>query len=602
MLDLPFYGLTLSRRAARLPLRLFGAAALAVCALVLLVPDLARAQSQTVKGNVLLPAANSPGVARREYSLSGGTINGVHGYVIVLDAATVGTGFTLGPDVANMGTGGLDISFYSDFANGVTCSDFSGQNSETGVVCGTHAIVTTPTGANITFDYQSGLPVPPAPPFLASKFTFTAPLPLLDNSGKAVGNGEPSIAVDPSGPTYVTSPSGIPCGASSSQCVSFWRSTDGGQSFTQPAPDEFSTLNPLGGGDSEVVVDHLGRVYVTDLLSLTSVSVWHSLDQGNTWLRTITAPCADREWLAPGGPNAIFGPNTVYETNHDCNASGLLAFWRSIDGGNTFLLASYVATDISQLGFAVDTANGNVEAKLQVDPVSGRIYVLWATQAIQDGTNQTVRILLLGRSDDGGNSWRNFLVYTGPVGSSVQNLFPWLALDRSGNVYAVWSSNASGLVRVYLASSTDRGEHWSAPVTVSPDGQTAVFPAVTAGGAGKGDIVWIGTNAASPNDPSAQWNIFFAQSKKAFAASPNWSVGQVTPAPMHVADICNQGLGCNIFGGNRSLADFISVTVDADGNANIVYTDDASRPDLGKVIMFAKQTGGPGVGRSGPKM
>lgn len=561
----------------------------------------ARAQNQTVHATIVGPAQTDPVVPRREYVLSNGAINGVNGYVFKLDPLTVGTNFSLQPSPSSAGVGGLSIYFYSDLQNGVVCSENTSGISEAGSICGVYAIVVLVTGADVTFDYQGGLPPPSPPPFVASGFQFTQPLPLLDNSGNAVGNGEPSIALQPGGPIYVTSPSGIPCGLSGSQCVSFWRSTDGGASFTQPAPSEFSTLNPLGGGDSEVIVDHLGRVYVADLLSLTSVSVWHSLDQGNTWLRTITAPCADREWLAPGGPNALFGPNTVYETNHDCNASGLLSFWRSIDGANTFLFASYVASDVSQLGFAADTANGNVEAKVQVDPVTAQIYVLWATAAIQDGTNAQVRIVLLGRSDDGGSTWRNFLVHVGPVGTTVQNLFPVLAVDRAGKVYAAWSSNQDGTFRIYVTASSDQGEHWSTPTIVSPTTQTAVFPAIAAGGNGKVDVIWIGTNSSSPNAPDALWNIYFAQSRKAFASQPKWSVGQITPQVMHTGDICNQGLNCNLFGGNRNLADFISVTVDGEGMANAVWTDDASQPKLGKIIMYGKQTSGPGIGHSGPR-
>ena len=68
---------------------------------------------------------------------------------------------------------------------------------------------------------------------------------------------------------------------------------------------------------------------------------------------------------------------------------------------------------------------------------------------------------------------------------------------------------------------------------------------------------------------------------------------------MHRGDICNRGLNCNIFGGNRDLADFISVTIDANGNANAVWTDDASRSP--KAIMFAKQVGGPTTGKLPPK-
>ncbi len=564
-----------------------------------LLPTMAWAQTTvTVDGTVLLPAATAPGVPRREYLASGGTINGVNGYVFAVELTTVGTFFTLQPATSNTGVGDLDIYFYSDFQNGVTCNEAASSGNESGVVCGTHAIVVLSTGANVTFQYQAGLPVPAEPPFQPSQFKFGSGMPLLPS----VGDGEPSIAIQPGGPIYVVAPAGCALnGDDSNQCIALWRSTDNGATFSQPAPAAFIADRPIGGGDSEIAVDHLGRVYAGDLMTLTSVAVWRSFDQGSHWLQTLTAPCADREWIAAGGPNAPTGPNTLYETNHDCSGAGLLAFWRSVDAGTTFLNVSYVASDLSQLGFMVDTQNNNVEAQLKVDQVSGTVYVLWATAAVQDGTNQTLRLVLLGRSQDGGATWRNFLVYTGPPGSSVLNLFPVLAVDRAGKLYAAWSTNLDGHYGVYISSSTDRGEHWTAPTRVSSSIQTAIFPWIAAGADGRVDLVWLGTDAASPDSPDAQWNVFFGQSKKAFASPSRWSVGQVSQNVMHRGDICRQGLAC-LLGGNRSLLDFISVDVDADGMANVVWTDDHSRPDLGKLIMFGKQVGGPGVGHSGPNM
>jgi hypothetical protein len=57
-------------------------------------------------------------------------------------------------------------------------------------------------------------------------------------------------------------------------------------------------------------------------------------------------------------------------------------------------------------------------------------------------------------------------------------------------------------------------------------------------------------------------------------------------------------LNCNIFGGNRNLLDFISVGEDAHGNANAVWTDDASQTP--KAIMYSRQIGGPTLGKKPP--
>ena len=60
------------------------------------------------------------------------------------------------------------------------------------------------------------------------------------------------------------------------------------------------------------------------------------------------------------------------------------------------------------------------------------------------------------------------------------------------------------------------------------------------------------------------------QSRNADKSTPRWSTGQISTQVMHRGDICNRGLNCNIFGGNRDLADFISVTIDVDGNATVI--------------------------------
>ena len=565
----------------------------------------AHAAGQTITGTVLL-ASNGGGVARREWTASNGAVNGVNGYVITLDPASVGTYFTLNLAATNSGVGSPSIAFYTDMTNGITCATFDGAPGAAGVVCGDHAIVYTSAGANLTFTYQSGGAVPPPPAFVASKFTFSAPMVLPFAAGQTQGNiGEPSVDVDPGNDNiYVTSPTGIPCGLNpDDECVAFWRSTDGGATFVQPAPTALQ--HPLGGGDSDVIHDGLGHVLIADLRSLVDTGVWRSVDQGNTWTGTDTGPCSDREWIAWGGPNAPTGPLTIYETQNSgvCTPGALLQFWRSVDDGVSFLPVGVVAdaSTLKSFGYTLDASvNGAVEAKLAVDQVSGAIYVAWATQAIEDANNGTVRLLVVSRSNDGGASWRSSLAYAGPLGSSIQNLFPVIAVDHGGNVYAAFSTQVSGsLMGVYVVTSTDRGGTWSAARRVNPTDQTAVFPAIVAGDAGRVDVIWIGTPGTTVSDPSNQWNIFFGQSRNAASGSPRWSIGQISTQVMHRGDICNRGLNCNIFGGNRDLADFISVTIDANGNANAVWTDDASQSP--KAIMFAKQIGGPTTGKLPPK-
>ncbi len=56
----------------------------------------------------------------------------------------------------------------------------------------------------------------------------------------------------------------------------------------------------------------------------------------------------------------------------------------------------------------------------------------------------------------------------------------------------------------------------------------------------------------------------------------------------HRTDICLAGTLCAVTGGNRNLADFLGLTVDAKGLAQIVWTDDIElKPG---VTRYAEQT------------
>ena len=45
---------------------------------------------------------------------------------------------------------------------------------------------------------------------------------------------------------------------------------------------------------------------------------------------------------------------------------------------------------------------------------------------------------------------------------------------------------------------------------------------------------------------------------------------------MHVGGICTDGIFCTVTGGNRDLADSISIAIDRGGSAALVWTDQGS--------------------------
>src|SRR5438128_9880541 len=142
-------------------------------------------------------------------------------------------------------------------------------------------------------------------------------------------------------------------------------------------------------------------------------------------------------------------------------------------------------------------------------------------------------------------------------------------------------------VFVSAASAASGWTNWTRPVQVS-DGSTGtgdavnVFPWIKAGGPGRADAVWYGSNKnVDPSSQSGQaWNVFMSQvvyptdpSGGVTGAAPSVRLVKVSPHPMHYDDICLQGTGCITSQGNRNLADFFVITIDARGAAQIVYDD-----------------------------
>ena len=134
---------------------------------------------------------------------------------------------------------------------------------------------------------------------------------------------------------------------------------------------------------------------------------------------------------------------------------------------------------------------------------------------------------------------------------------------------------------------TDCWNNWTTPVQVS-DGSTAtgdavnVFPWIKAGGPGRADAVWYGSNKlANPSSTTANhvWNAWMNQvvwptdtNGEITGAAPSTQLVKVSPHPMDFQDICLSGTGCITTQGNRNLADFFEVTIDHSGAAMIVTT------------------------------
>jgi hypothetical protein len=243
-----------------------------------------------------------------------------------------------------------------------------------------------------------------------------------------------------------------------------------------------------GGGDTDVAVatakNALGKynAYVASL-TLASVDVSTSANNGGSWaLNPVTAlPIDDRPWVAATGASKVC---ISYLT-----APGILVpevglhVQCSNDAGATFTqLADAYDTSDTASGCRLGSRTGN----LAFDPSNGNnLYAIAVCGTVADATNPNptgLHIVVVASSSDGGHTFTDRVAYLNPDSTAdYQNNFPNIAVDRAGNVYAVYSDDKG----VFYSFSTNHGQTWSGPYRVSKAGETAIFPWTTAGDAAR---------------------------------------------------------------------------------------------------------------------
>lgn len=477
----------------------------------------------------------------------------------------------------------------------------------------------------------------------------------------------PEIAGDPySGSTFVSMPNGF-----STTMSYIWRSDDGRQTFHPTEGNVFGKPTTCyGGGDSEMQVDPVnGKVYFADLQGLTNLSTSASSDAGHTWNTNcfgVPGTGVDRQWEAidtNGGRSAVgTGPNDgrIYldydNVNQDATGQGnQLVMNESTDGVH---FGAYCqgngAGGASVSGCAVPpamiSADESIPGNVVVDNIRGdahqhRIYAIhtgdngtsvivsWCSGAPGDASAATVgqdctdpTQFTPGQNpndplDRTNKYWHDSFVQ--PAGSYVTGqLFPSLAIDTAGDLYAVWSQypvdkngSVDGPGQILMSVSTDGAKTWSAPFTVSQPGiNEAVMPWVTAGSQGRVGVAYYAANDTRDGNvgPDASngavWNLFYSFNADALAGAPTFTQNQVNEAghPIKYGDISTGGLGGTE---DRSLGDFFQVHTGPQGQAIISYVDDTSAdrnadtcggcgqtpPEAAGPVMVATQHSGPGL-------
>lgn len=373
-----------------------------------------------------------------------------------------------------------------------------------------------------------------------------------------------------------------------------FKSTDHGRTFIPlGSPIVRDAVAGPGGGDTAMDFDDQNRLYYSDL-SAACVTTAVSEDGGNTFplTRTNLLTCIggdggdvegvtdDRQWIAG------FGDGIGYMSVRNLAValgSGNFHLFKTSDGGQHWD-SGRVIGDVTQSG------------PLQIDKTKRRIVVNGVQKdAIMlyqiNYVGGTLKVIRVADLNDGSPLIVNDLT-VGTPGGSVSTVFPVLSVDKQGNVYVVWSDGS----KISMATSTDHGDHWTAPVRVSPASMSGmnIMPWIVAGDAGRVDVIWYRTPGG--NNASSKWDIHMAQSLDALSAAPNFTVNQVNENTIHTGEICLEGLGCDIdsLTGNqrdRSFAEFPSIDIDSRGAAFITYNDSTNQLPA-PYIMVARQIGG----------
>ena len=456
-----------------------------------------------------------------------------------------------------------------------------------------------------------------------------------------VQGGEPGIRVDSQGTIYVESIRAVPEG------VDLWRwhqSTDGPPNADGSLPFKYegqpdncgilangcannvgSPTNPgvaPGGGDFDIAVNdpdpvtgvpNLAGSSLTLAPGLTAV---HSTDRGDSFsVPNVVAaliPGDDRQWL-----EGVGDATHDYMSYHDA-ATLQIDVQRSNDGGMTYTDAFGIGIDANTFPSAQGTAatvngmglSGNHHGPLRVDrshcPSRGNVYTVFSApdNPTENMNLMPRRTMYIGVAADVSLGVPNYTfvdhkIFTSPPGSfgavnGTDNIFPALAVDDFGYLYAAWSD----AFNIFYSFSANQGVTWSAPIQVNQapttGGRPNIFPWIAAEANGHVAVAWYGANlVGTPDDVAAmepgatratwaQWNVYIAETVNGNAASPTFTETVANDHVFHLGTICTNGSACasgTTTGDVRNLLDFFQIAFDPTNHLlNLTYADDHEIP------------------------
>jgi len=309
----------------------------------------------------------------------------------------------------------------------------------------------------------------------------------------AIHPAEVAIAINPKNPdnlvgaSFQTGRPPLPYSASYTYVT-----MDGGQTWKTVLPQDPQNLVQ---GDDALAFASDGTAYHAHLSfdgirvqrprrAESGIIISASRDGGLTWLDPVPAinhinsvtPFEDKPGIVTDNATTSPYKGNVYLAwtrfdvygSHDPECHTQIYFSRSTDGGKTFSMPFRIS---DTGGDCIDSSN-TVEGAVPAVGPKGEVYVVWAGPLG----------LVMDKSTDGGLTFGKDKVI-GPMPGGWD--FPMPGLDRAngmpvtgvdlsngahrGTLYVNWIDDRNGDPDVFVASSSDGGETWTAPVRVNDD-------------------------------------------------------------------------------------------------------------------------------------
>lgn len=420
-------------------------------------------------------------------------------------------------------------------------------------VAGVHTVSGAPFAVGAPYSatavLELGAPPPPPPPPGSQAVKMFQYEPSAGLGGSA---GEPSIGVGRLGAQHIPNAAMYIAAlevlrVTRDECLAPTRQeTDTWVDKTAPN-NGLATLDPILFTDFRT-----GRTFASQLGPKCSFLSF-SDDDGESWLPSqgcgINAG-VDHQSVG-GGPfpasdpiGGIGYPDATYYCSQDAAIAQCAV---SRDGGVTFGPAIPIY-NISQCG--------GLHGHVKVGP-DGTAYV---------PNKNCLGLQGVARSTDTGTSWT---VHAVP-GSASGETDPSLDIGPDNTVYFAFSAGST-----YVATSTDQGETWSAPINLGAAFGVAnsVFPEAVAGDAGRAAVAFLGTTGTGPvygTDTTlpVEWHLYVATT---YDGGLSWTTMDATPNdPVQRGAICTQGTTC---GDGRNLLDFNDITIDDEGRVLVAWAD-----------------------------